>query len=124
MDFQTLFAISSVKWKACGAQNHRKFMISIHFHDLFNGVGSVGNPESLTMQRFPYIFHYFFGGVGSVGSPESLNMHKFPFFLCDFCGGVGSVGNPKSLKRIGFHTFFMISLVEWAAWEAIIIKNV
>ena len=36
----------------------------------------------------------------------------------DFFGGVGSVGNPHHWKRIECMHLFIISSVEWEAWEA------
>jgi hypothetical protein len=46
------------------------------------------------MQRFSSFVHTFFSEEGSVGSPESLKMNGFPFH--DFFGGVASVGSPES----------------------------
>ena len=37
--------------------------------------------------------------------------------LNDFFGGVGSVGSPESFKMYGFPHIFIISSVEWEAWE-------
>ena len=39
-------------------------------HDFFGEVGSVGNPESLKMQRFPNIFHDLFNGQSRSGAEQ------------------------------------------------------
>ena len=82
------------------------------------GWESWGSPESLKMHRFLYIRNAFFGEVGSVGSPESLSMYGFPCIFHNFFGGVGGVESPESSQAIDFDTFFMISSLEWEAWEA------
>ena len=76
-------------------------------------MGSVGSLESLRMHWFPYFFYS--GDLGSVGSPE---MHSFPCIFHDLFSGVESVGNPESSRIIDLHNFFMISSVEWEAWES------
>ena len=38
-------------------------------------------------------------------------------FVHNLFGGVGSVGSRESLQMMDSHTFFMISSVEWEAWE-------
>ena len=53
--------------------------------------------------------------MGSVGSPE---MYSFPFIFHDLFSGVESVGNPESSRKIDLRNFFMISSVEWEAWES------
>ena len=39
-------------------------------HDFFGEVGSVGNRESLKMQRFPNIFHDLFNGQSRSGAEQ------------------------------------------------------
>ena len=55
--------------------------------------------------RFPYILYDFFNGVGSVGSPESLKMYRLPYIFHDFFGGVGSV-TPRNFENTKISVHF------------------
>ena len=118
IDSHTFFMISSVELEAWEAQNHWKCRISMHFPWFLRWSGKRGQPRIIKNVGFPFILHDFFGGVGSVGSPESQKIKRSPNKFYDFFGRVGSAGGPESSKIIDFRTFFMISLVEWEAWEA------
>ena len=84
----------------------------------------MGNAESLQMDRFPRILHDLLNGEGSVGNPESLKIIRFQCICMislmekeawetqnhrkclifmhfhDFLNGEGNVGNPESLKML------------------------
>ena len=64
------------------------------------------------MYESPYVPHDFLSRMEIVGNPD---LHSFCMISSV---GVGSAGSPESLKMYSFHTVFIVSSVEWEAWEA------
>ena len=80
--------------------------------------GERGKPRIIENAWISYMFDNLFGGVGSVESPRSLNMHGFPYIFMISSMEWEAWEGQNHWKCIGCHAFFMSSSVEWETWEA------